>query len=165
MSARQRYSPFPFLVNSVVASLGKTVGPATWLTEWPEIIQFMRSCAEAASPVLRELGLILLREEAEFVGSKLHALGDLVLPMLASGLGAPEPAVKVASLRALGTFLSVVSDDERVCMKYASLLQPLVLVTEQLMGKSDEAVIASLDVLAGTLWGSCDDSTLRSFAS
>jgi hypothetical protein len=153
MRTRWGCSKFEFSLacRSVVAALGKTIVPSTWATEWPELIQFMQSCSTAANPVHRELGLILLREQAEFVGSKLDALGESVRPMIFSALSAPETAVQIAGLRALGTFLSVVSDDDRAITRYAGLLEPLVRVTEQLLGRSDEAVIASLDVLAGKI--------------
>ena len=47
------------------------------------------------SPVHRELGLLLLSEQAEFVGSEMHHMGDLVQPILLAGLSASETAVQV----------------------------------------------------------------------
>ena len=56
---------------------------------------------------------------------------------------------QVAALRALGTFLSVVSDDDRVAKRYERLLEPLVRVTERCVAVSEDAAIASLDALSG----------------
>ena len=52
-------------------------------------------------------------------------------------------------MRALGTFLSVVSDDDKAVKRYIPLLEPLVRVTEQCALVSEDATIASLDVLSG----------------
>lgn len=83
--------------GSVVAALGKGIPPATWAVAWPELLHFMQGCAGAASAVHRELGLMLLHEQAEFVGSELHHMGDLVQPMLLAGLSARELPVQVRS--------------------------------------------------------------------
>lgn len=137
------------------AALQETVnsnaGTAGNIMPWPQLFVFLSAASQDANVDARELAYLLLQELTETVASYLTPQFQSMAQLFRNTMMSPVEStkVKIACIKALGTLLSYLSDEETAIQPFAALLPQLLMVSQQLQQKGGEEEVIStvLDVL------------------
>lgn len=114
---------------------------------WPELFHFIASAASDANPDARELSFLLLSEMTETIGLHLKPQFPSMATLFANALTDSETRVQNSSVKALGSLLSYLADEQEVEI-FAALIPPIIGVADACRKRSDEDTVATtLDVL------------------
>ncbi|XP_062176605.1 uncharacterized protein LOC133881643 [Alnus glutinosa] len=126
---------------NVVSIIAKYAVPAG---EWPDLLPFLFQCSQSAQEDHREVALVLFSSLTETIGNSFQPhfadLQDLLLKCLQDET---SNRVRVAALKAVGSFLEFTNDGAEV-VKFREFIPSILHVSRQCLasGEEDVAVIA-----------------------
>ncbi|KAG2703669.1 hypothetical protein I3760_06G148700 [Carya illinoinensis] len=126
---------------NVVSVIAKHAIPAG---EWPDLLPFLFQCSQSAQEDHREVALILFSSLTETIGSSFRPhFTDLQALLLKCLQDETSNRVRVASLKAVGSFLEFTNDGDEV-VKFREFIPSILHVSRQCLasGEEDVAVIA-----------------------
>ncbi|CAI0431940.1 unnamed protein product [Linum tenue] len=125
-------------VVSIIAKYAVTAG------EWPDLLPFLFQCSQSAQEDLREVALILFSSLTETIGNAFQPyFVDLQALLLKCLQDEASNRVRVAALKAVGSFLEFTSDGDDL-VKFRQFIPSILNVARQCLasGEEDVAVIA-----------------------
>ncbi|KAJ7946616.1 ARM repeat superfamily protein [Quillaja saponaria] len=125
-------------VVSVVAKYAVQAG------EWPDLLPFLFQCSQSAQEDHREVALILFSSLTETVGNAFRPyFADLQALLLKCLQDETSTRVRVAALKAVGSFLEFTHDGDEV-VKFREFIPSILNVSRQCLasGEEDVAIIA-----------------------
>ncbi|KAL3538547.1 hypothetical protein ACH5RR_001913 [Cinchona calisaya] len=126
---------------NVVSIVAKYAVPAG---EWPDLLPFLFQCSQSAQEDHREVALILFSSLTETIGNSFRPyFTDLQSLLLKCLQDETSNRVRVASLKAVGSFLEFTHDQAEV-VKFREFIPSILNVSRQCLaaGEEDIAVIA-----------------------
>ncbi|KAL0365050.1 UNVERIFIED_CONTAM: Importin-4 [Sesamum angustifolium] len=126
---------------NVVSIIAKYAVPAG---EWPDLLPFLFQCSQSAQEEHREVALILFSSLTETIGNSFRPyFADLQSLLLKCLQDETSNRVRVASLKAVGSFLEFTHDEAEV-IKFREFIPSILNVSRQCLasGEEDVAVIA-----------------------
>ncbi|XP_065852307.1 uncharacterized protein [Euphorbia lathyris] len=126
---------------NVVSIIAKYAIPAG---EWPDLLPFLFQCSQSAQEEHREVALILFSSLTETIGSAFQPhFTDLQALLLKCLQDETSNRVRVAALKAVGSFLEFTNDGDEV-VKFRQFIPSILNVARQCLGSGEEdvAVIA-----------------------
>uniref|UniRef100_A0A2C9W5Q1 Importin N-terminal domain-containing protein n=1 Tax=Manihot esculenta TaxID=3983 RepID=A0A2C9W5Q1_MANES len=126
---------------NVVSIIAKYAVPAG---EWPDLLPFLFQCSQSAQEDHREVALILFSSLTETIGSAFQPhFTDLQALLLKCLQDETSNRVRVAALKAVGSFLEFTNDGAEV-VKFRQFIPSILNVARQCLasGEEDVAVIA-----------------------
>ncbi|KAF5444081.1 hypothetical protein F2P56_036585 [Juglans regia] len=126
---------------NVVSVIAKHAIPAG---EWPDLLPFLFQCSQSAQEDHREVALILFSSLTETIGSSFRPhFTDLQALLLKCLQDETSNRVRVAALKAVGSFLEFTNDGDEV-VKFREFIPSILHVSRQCLasGEEDVAVIA-----------------------
>ncbi|VFQ81777.1 unnamed protein product [Cuscuta campestris] len=122
---------------NVVSIIAKYAVPAG---EWPDLLPFLFQCSQSHQEDHREVGLILFSSLTETIGSSFQPyfteLQSLLLKCLQDEASS---RVRVAALKAVGSFLEFINDQDEV-VKFREFIPSILNVSRQCLASGDEDV-------------------------
>ncbi|KAB1207042.1 putative importin subunit beta-4 [Morella rubra] len=134
-------SPVRRASANVVSIIAKYAVPAG---EWPDLLPFLFQCSQSAQEEHREVGLILFSSLTETIGNRFRPhYADLQALLLKCLQDETSNCVRVAALKAVGSFLEFTNDGDEV-VKFREFIPSILHVARQCLasGEEDVAVIA-----------------------
>ncbi|KAL3814488.1 hypothetical protein ACJIZ3_015756 [Penstemon smallii] len=126
---------------NVVSIIAKYAVPAG---EWPDLLPFLFQCSQSAQEEHREVALILFSSLTETIGNSFRPyFSDLQSLLLKCLQDETSNRVRVAALKAVGSFLEFTHDEAEV-IKFRDFIPSILNVSRQCLasGEEDVAVIA-----------------------
>ncbi|KAM7470358.1 hypothetical protein LguiA_008541 [Lonicera macranthoides] len=126
---------------NVVSIIAKYAVPAG---EWPDLLPFLFQCSQSAQEEHREVALILFSSLTETIGNSFRPhFADLQSLLLKCLQDETSNRVRVAALKAVGSFLEFTHDEAEV-VKFRDFIPSILNVSRQSLaaGEEDVAVIA-----------------------
>ncbi|XP_048128295.1 importin-4 isoform X1 [Rhodamnia argentea] len=126
---------------NVVSVVAKYAVPAG---EWPDLLPFLFQCSQSTQEDHREVALILFSSLTETIGSTFRPhFTDLKTLLLKCLQDETSNRVRVAALKAVGSFLECIGDGDEV-VKFREFIPSILNVSRQCLaiGEEDVAVIA-----------------------
>ncbi|KAI3445636.1 hypothetical protein Pfo_002301 [Paulownia fortunei] len=126
---------------NVVSIIAKYAVPAG---EWPDLLPFLFQCSQSAQEEHREVALILFSSLTETIGNSFRPyFTDLQSLLLKCLQDETSNRVRVAALKAVGSFLEFTHDEAEV-IKFREFIPSILNVSRQCLasGEDDVAVIA-----------------------
>ncbi|XP_011087737.1 importin-4 isoform X1 [Sesamum indicum] len=126
---------------NVVSIIAKYAVPAG---EWPDLLPFLFQCSQSAQEEHREVALILFSSLTETIGNSFRPyFADLQSLLLKCLQDETSNRVRVAALKAVGSFLEFTHDEAEV-IKFREFIPSILNVSRQCLasGEEDVAVIA-----------------------
>lgn len=126
---------------NVVSIIAKYAVPAG---EWPDLLPFLFQCSQSAQEEHREVALILFSSLTETIGNSFQPyFADLQALLLKCLQDETSNRVRVAALKAVGSFLEFTHDETEV-IKFREFIPSILNVSRQCLASGDEdvAVIA-----------------------
>ncbi|KAG8368788.1 hypothetical protein BUALT_Bualt15G0083200 [Buddleja alternifolia] len=126
---------------NVVSIIAKYAVPAG---EWPDLLPFLFQCSQSAQEEHREVALILFSSLTETIGNSFRPyFTDLQSLLLKCLQDETSNRVRVAALKAVGSFLEFTHDEGEV-IKFREFIPSILNVSRQCLasGEEDVAVIA-----------------------
>ncbi|GLT34350.1 hypothetical protein SLA2020_088710 [Shorea laevis] len=126
---------------NVVSIIAKYAVPAG---EWPDLLPFLFQCSQSAQEEHREVALILFSSLTETIGSTFRPhFGDLQALLLKCLQDETSNRVRVAALKAVGSFLEFTNDGDEV-IKFREFIPSILNVSRQCLqaGEEDVAILA-----------------------
>ncbi|KAI9071084.1 hypothetical protein K1719_046949 [Acacia pycnantha] len=126
---------------NVVSIVAKYAVPAG---EWPDLLPFLFQCSQSAQEDHREVALILFSSLTETIGNTFRPhFADLQALLLKCLQDETSNRVRVAALKAVGSFLEFTHDGDEV-MKFREFIPSILNVSRQCLasGEEDVAIIA-----------------------
>ncbi|KAE9591890.1 hypothetical protein Lal_00039067 [Lupinus albus] len=126
---------------NVVSIVAKYAVPSG---EWPELLPFLFQCTQSPQEDHREVALILFSSLTETIGSAFHPhFADLQALLLKCLQDETSNRVRVAALKAVGSFLEFTHDGDEV-IKFREFIPSILNVARQCLasGEEDVAIIA-----------------------
>ncbi|KAL8520951.1 hypothetical protein ACS0TY_011484 [Phlomoides rotata] len=126
---------------NVVSIIAKYAVPSG---EWPDLLPFLFQCSQSAQEEHREVALILFSSLTETIGNSFRPyFADLQALLLKCLQDETSNRVRVASLKAVGSFLEFTHDETEV-IKFREFIPSILNVSRQCLasGEEDVAVIA-----------------------
>nr|XP_023904129.1 importin-4 [Quercus suber] len=126
---------------NVVSIIAKYAVPAG---EWPDLLPFLFQCSQSAQEDHREVALILFSSLTETIGNSFQPhFADLQALLLKCLQDETSNRVRVAALKAVGSFLEFTNDGAEV-VKFREFIPSILHVSRQCLASGDEdvAVIA-----------------------
>ncbi|KAJ4710372.1 ARM repeat superfamily protein [Melia azedarach] len=126
---------------NVVSIVAKYAVPAG---EWPELLPFLFQCSQSAQEDHREVALILFSSLTETIGHTFRPhFNDLQALLLKCLQDETSNRVRIAALKAIGSFLEFTNDGAEV-VKFREFIPSILNVSRQCLvsGEEDVAVIA-----------------------
>jgi len=118
---------------------------------WPQLFIFLSAASQDTNMDARELAYLLLVELTDTVASYLSPQFSSMAQLFYQSLTSPNEVtkVKIACIKALGTLLSYLSDEDTTIQPFAALIPQLLIVSRQLQqkGGEDDVISTVLDVL------------------
>lgn len=122
---------------NVVSIIAKYAVPAG---EWPDLLPFLFQCSQSHQEDHREVALILFSSLTETIGSSFQPyfteLQSLLLKCLQDEASS---RVRVAALKAVGSFLEFINDQDEV-VKFREFIPSILTVSRQCLASGDEDV-------------------------
>ncbi|XP_031381513.1 importin-4 isoform X1 [Punica granatum] len=125
-------------VVSVVAKYAVPVG------EWPDLLNFLFQCSQSSQEDHREVALILFSSLTETIGNTFRPhFADLQALLLKCLQDETSSRVRIAALKAVGSFLEFTNDGDEV-VKFREFIPSILNVSRQCLasGEEDVAVLA-----------------------
>jgi len=113
-------------------------------TRWMTLLEFVNACCGAPQEPAREMGYLILEHLAETIGTHLEEMAPSLVPVLAAGLGAAEPAVQAGALRATGRLMAETSSRGDTVLHFADLVPPMLQVLAARCASGDEDVVGEV---------------------
>lgn len=136
-------------ISGAVASLARRLLKLKQNAVWQEILTFMSQAANSPNPGHREVAMQLFFFLSEDIGETMVNNFDALRIVFTKCLEDPDSNVQLAALKACGTLISQLSDEETV-MDFQSLLVPMMQVTHKaLQSGNDDSAIKAFDVFDG----------------
>ncbi|KAG4148850.1 hypothetical protein ERO13_D05G309200v2 [Gossypium hirsutum] len=126
---------------NVVSIVAKYAVPAG---EWPDLLPFLFQCSQSPQEDHREVALILFSSLTETIGSTFRPhFADLQALLLKCLQDETSNRVRVAALKAVGSFLEFTNDGAEV-VKFREFIPSILNVSRQCLsaGEEDVAIIA-----------------------
>ncbi|KAH6768861.1 ARM repeat superfamily protein [Perilla frutescens var. frutescens] len=126
---------------NVVSIIAKYAVPAG---EWSDLLPFLFQCSQSAQEEHREVALILFSSLTETIGNSFRPyFADLQALLLKCLQDETSNCVRVAALKAVGSFLEFTHDETEV-IKFREFIPSILNVSRQCLASGDEdvAVIA-----------------------
>lgn len=126
---------------NVVSIIAKYAVPTG---EWPDLLPFLFQCSQSVQEDHREVALILFSSLTETIGNSFRPhFADLQSLLLKSLQDETSTRVRVAALKAVGSFLEFTHDEAEV-IKFREFIPSILNVSRQCLASGDEdvAVIA-----------------------
>lgn len=126
---------------NVVSVVAKYAVPAG---EWPDLLPFLFQCSQSTQEEHREVALILFSSLTETIGSTFRPhFTDLQTLLLKCLQDETSNRVRVAALKAVGSFLECIGDGDEV-VRFREFIPSILNVSRQCLavGEEDVAVIA-----------------------
>ncbi|XP_028753292.1 importin-4 isoform X2 [Neltuma alba] len=126
---------------NVVSIVAKYAVPAG---EWPDLLPFLFQCSQSAQEDHREVALILFSSLTETIGNTFRPhFADLQALLLKCLQDETSNRVRVAALKAVGSFLEFTHDGDEV-VKFREFIPSILNVSRQCLasGEEDVAIIA-----------------------
>ncbi|GKV42960.1 hypothetical protein SLEP1_g50308 [Rubroshorea leprosula] len=126
---------------NVVSIIAKYAVPAG---EWPDLLPFLFQCSQSAQEEHREVALILFSSLTETIGSTFRPhFMDLQALLLKCLQDETSNRVRVAALKAVGSFLEFTNDGAEV-VKFREFIPSILNVSRQCLqvGEEDVAILA-----------------------
>ncbi|KAF5747486.1 importin-4 [Tripterygium wilfordii] len=126
---------------NVVSIIAKYAVPAG---EWPDLLPFLFQCSQSAQEDHREVALILFSSLTETIGNTFQPyFADLQALLLKCLQDETSNRVRVAALKAVGSFLEFINDEVQV-VKFREFIPSILNVSRQCIasGEEDIAIIA-----------------------
>ncbi|KAL7119547.1 hypothetical protein ACP275_02G069900 [Erythranthe tilingii] len=126
---------------NVVSIIAKYAVPSG---EWPDLLPFLFQCSQSAQEEHREVALILFSSLTETIGNSFRPyFADLQSLLLKCLQDETSNRVRVAALKAVGSFLEFTHDETEV-MKFREFIPSILNVSRQCLasGEEDVAVLA-----------------------
>ncbi|GMH06745.1 hypothetical protein Nepgr_008585 [Nepenthes gracilis] len=126
---------------NVVSVIAKYAVPAG---EWPDLLPFLFQCSQSPQEDHREVALILFSSLTETIGDSFRPhFADLHSLLLKCLQDETSNRVRVAALKAVGSFLEFIHDEAEV-VKFREFIPSILNVSRQCLasGEEDVAVIA-----------------------
>ncbi|CAN1151071.1 Probable importin subunit beta-4 [Linum perenne] len=126
---------------NVVSIIAKYAVPAG---EWPDLLPFLFQCSQSAQEDHREVALILFSSLTETIGNAFQPhFADLQALLLKCLQDEASSRVRVAALKAVGSFLEFTNDGDDV-VKFRQFIPSILNVSRQCLasGEEDVAVLA-----------------------
>ncbi|KAK1386133.1 importin-4 [Heracleum sosnowskyi] len=126
---------------NVVSIIAKYAVPTG---EWPDLLPFLFQCSQSVQEDHREVALILFSSLTETIGNSFRPhFADLQSLLLKSLQDETSTRVRVAALKAVGSFLEFTHDEGEV-IKFREFIPSILNVSRQCLASGDEdvAVIA-----------------------
>lgn len=122
---------------NVVSIIAKYAVPAG---EWPDLLPFLFHCSQSAQEDHREVALILFSSLTETIGNTFQAhFADLQSLLLKCLQDETSTRVRVAALKAVGSFLEFASEGAQVA-KFRELIPGILNVSRQCLANGEEDV-------------------------
>ncbi|KAJ6429420.1 hypothetical protein OIU84_020947 [Salix udensis] len=126
---------------NVVSIIAKYAVPAG---EWPDLLPFLFQCSQSAQEDHREVALILFSSMTETIGIAFQPhFADLQALLLKCLQDDTSNRVRIAALKAVGSFLEFTNDGDEV-VKFRQFIPSILNVARQCLssGEEDVAIIA-----------------------
>ncbi|KAK4743269.1 hypothetical protein SAY87_001270 [Trapa incisa] len=126
---------------NVVSIVAKYAVPAG---EWPDLLNFLFQCSQSSQEDHREVALILFSSLTETIGNAFQPyFSDLQTLLLKCLQDATSNRVRIAALKAVGSFLEFTCDGDEV-VKFRDFIPSILNVSRQCLasGEEDVAVLA-----------------------
>lgn len=126
---------------NVVSIIAKYAVPAG---EWPDLLPFLFQCSQSVQEEHREVALILFSSLTETIGSTFRPyFKDLQALLLKCLQDETSNRVRVAALKAVGSFLEFTNDGDEV-IKFREFIPSILNVSRQCLaaGEEDVAILA-----------------------
>ncbi|CAA7048920.1 unnamed protein product [Microthlaspi erraticum] len=126
---------------NVVSVVAKYAVPAG---EWPDLLTFLFQCSQSAQEDHREVALILFSSLTETIGNTFRPyFADLQALLLKCMQDESSSRVRVAALKAVGSFLEFTNDGEDV-VKFRDFIPSILNVSRKCIasGEEDVAILA-----------------------
>ncbi|KAF2531371.1 hypothetical protein F2Q70_00033183 [Brassica cretica] len=126
---------------NVVSVVAKYAVPAG---EWPDLLTFLFQCSQSAQEDHREVALILFSSLTETIGNTFRPyFADLQTLLLKCMQDESSSRVRVAALKAVGSFLEFTSDGDDV-VKFRDFIPSILNVARKCIasGEEDVAILA-----------------------
>ncbi|KAI5661542.1 hypothetical protein M9H77_20865 [Catharanthus roseus] len=127
--------------TNVVSIIAKYAVPAG---EWPDLLPFLFQCSQSAQEDHREVALILFSSLTETIGNSFRPyFADLQSLLLKCLQDETSNRVRIAALKAVGSFLEFTHDESEV-IKFREFIPSILNVSRQCLasGEEDVAVLA-----------------------
>ncbi|XP_048317794.2 uncharacterized protein LOC107427857 [Ziziphus jujuba] len=122
---------------NVVSVIAKYAVPAG---EWPDLLPFLFQCSQSAQEDHREVALILFSSLTETIGNTFRPhFADLQALLLKCLQDETSNRVRVASLKAVGSFLEFTQDGVEV-VKFREFIPSILNVSRQCLAAGDEDI-------------------------
>ncbi|XP_010528662.1 PREDICTED: importin-4 [Tarenaya hassleriana] len=122
---------------NVVSVVAKYAVPAG---EWPDLLTFLFQCSQSAQEDHREVALILFSSLTETIGNTFRPyFADLQALLLKCLQDESSSRVRVAALKAVGSFLEFTSDGDEV-VKFREFIPSILNVSRKCLASGEEEV-------------------------
>ncbi|XP_074580096.1 uncharacterized protein LOC141836490 [Curcuma longa] len=122
-------------VVSIIAKYAVPVG------EWPELLPFLFQCSQSSQEDHREVALILFSSLTETIGPTFQThLADLQPILLKCLQDETSTRVRVAALKAVGSFIEFINDGTNVVKLFRDFIPSILNVSRQCLANGEEDV-------------------------
>ncbi|CAL9197642.1 unnamed protein product [Musa hybrid cultivar] len=122
-------------VVSIIAKYAVPVG------EWPELLPFLFQCSQSSQEDHREVALILFSSLTETIGPTFQShLADLQPILLKCLQDETSTRVRVAALKAVGSFIEFINDGANVVKLFRDFIPSVLNVSRQCLANGEEDV-------------------------
>uniref|UniRef100_A0A0E0CYC3 Importin N-terminal domain-containing protein n=1 Tax=Oryza meridionalis TaxID=40149 RepID=A0A0E0CYC3_9ORYZ len=123
---------------NVVSIIAKYAVPAG---EWPELLPFIFHCSQSPQEDHREVALILFSSLTETIGTTFQShLNDLQPILLKCLQDEASSRVRIAALKAVGSFIEYVNDGGDVVKMFRDFVPSILNVSRQCLANGEEDV-------------------------
>uniref|UniRef100_A0A0E0GK46 Importin N-terminal domain-containing protein n=1 Tax=Oryza nivara TaxID=4536 RepID=A0A0E0GK46_ORYNI len=123
---------------NVVSIIAKYAVPAG---EWPELLPFIFQCSQSPQEDHREVALILFSSLTETIGTTFQShLNDLQPILLKCLQDEASSRVRIAALKAVGSFIEYVNDGGDVVKMFRDFVPSILNVSRQCLANGEEDV-------------------------
>lgn len=123
---------------NVVSIIAKYAVPAG---EWPELLPFLFQCSQSPQEDHREVALILFSSLTETIGTTFQShLNDLQPILLKSLQDETSSRVRIAALKAVGSFIEYVNDGGDIVKMFRDFVPSILNVSRQCLANGEEDV-------------------------
>eukprot|EP01062_Namystynia_karyoxenos_P029309 TRINITY_DN22040_c0_g1_i1.p1 TRINITY_DN22040_c0_g1~~TRINITY_DN22040_c0_g1_i1.p1 ORF type:complete len:1109 (+),score=302.51 TRINITY_DN22040_c0_g1_i1:398-3328(+) len=115
---------------------------------WPELFQFLSGSSQSPDAGHREVAVILLHASSHTIAPQMQMHGQALVEIFLRGLQDTVPAIRVQTLRAVGSFLNEVEGDVSLAL-LARVLPPMMqVIQESFAAGNDEVLMSVFEVLS-----------------
>jgi hypothetical protein len=148
-----------FIVRKVCHVVAYISGAEPEHLNWPELLPFVIQCAQTASPLLKEMGFLLLAKISEFNLDILAPHAGPLLPILTAGISDSAPGVQLAAVQAgAGLIISLPSMEQQQAAAQAllpAMFQAVgsALSTDELQAREQLQALVDMSTHASKAFG------------